>query len=450
MRLTVIGTGHLGLVHAACMADIGHDVLGVDADPQKVRLLGQGKVPFFEPGLAALVSRVVRSGKLRFGPSLAEAARFGQLHFICVGTPQLPGSLAADTSQLEDVIDGLVPHLTGASLVVVRSTVPVGTAARLSARLSRLAPLSSATELAWNPEFLREGSAVRDTLQPDRVVVGVTSSNADALLREVYASIVDAGAPYIATDLATAELAKASANAFLATKISFINAMADICDKSGADVVALAEVLGYDSRIGNGGMFAGLGFGGGCLPKDLRGLIASGTELGAGDSLRFLREIEAINVARRARVTEIARELADGDLVKLNVAVLGAAFKPETDDVRDSPALAVAAEIAEAGANVCVHDPEANEAARVLFPKLEYASEVEHAFDGADIVLHLTEWKAYRELDPVALRALVRHPRILDARNVLQLGLWQSAGWTVRGIGVRTGRQTAQAPPDRP
>jgi len=377
MKITVIGTGYLGAVHAACMAELGHQVLGVDSRPDRIASLIRAEAPFFEPGLAALLARGMSAGRLSFGGSLEEAAAFGDVHFVCVGTPQLPDSLAADTRHVEEVVEELAPHLWRPTLVVGKSTVPVGTAARLASTLAGLAPAGSAAELAWNPEFLREGYAVRDTLEPDRLVAGVTSARADAILRELYAPIIEAGTPYITTDLGTAELAKVSANAFLATKISFINAMADLCDAAGADVVTLAEVLGYDARIGFGGLAAGLGFGGGCLPKDLRALIARSNELGVGESVRFLHEVDVVNTSRREGVVALATQLAGGPLTSANVAVLGAAFKPNTDDVRDSPALAVATTLHAAGARVRIHDPQAGDNARYAAPELDHVPDVE-------------------------------------------------------------------------
>ena len=437
MRLTVIGTGYLGAVHAACMADIGHEVLGVDSNEERVRLLSSGQAPFFEPGLQPLLSRGIESGRLRFGTSIEEAAGFGQVHFICVGTPQIGGSLAADTSGVETVVRALGPHLRTPSLVVGKSTVPVGTASRMAAELAAISPVGEDAELAWNPEFLREGLAVRDTLQPDRLVVGVSSTRAAEMLREVYAPLISAGSPYISTDLATAELVKVSANAFLATKISFINAIADMCDAVGADVVTLAQALGHDSRIGRGGLSAGLGFGGGCLPKDLRGLLARAQELGVGESLAFLHQVDAINVRRRERAVRAVEELIGGSLAGRDVAVLGAAFKPHTDDVRDSPSLAVAASMRLEGARVRVHDPAAIANARTAFPDLDYVTDVQDACADADVVLHLTEWPEYREIDPAVLCKVVRQPRLLDARNALAHDKWEGAGWTVRGLGVR-------------
>ena len=436
MRITVIGTGYLGAVHAACMAEIGHDVLGVDTDVSKITALGEGRAPFFEPELEDILLRAVGSGKLRFGTSLAEAGQFGDVHFICVGTPQLPGASGADLSHIEAVVDGLAPHLTRGCLMAGKSTVPVGTAARLAARIAELAPVGRRAELAWNPEFLREGFAVQDTLRPDRIVVGSTSDAADATLRAVYAPVLDAGTPYIATDLATAELVKVAANAFLATKISFINAVAKVCDAAGADVMTLADALGQDTRIGRRFLSAGLGFGGGCLSKDIRAFLARADELGVGDSLQFLREVDKINVAQRGLAVQVARELVGGSFTGRNVAVLGAAFKPDTDDVRDSPALSVAAAIQAEGAVVRVHDPRASYNARKVCPALDYAAEAVKACEAADVVLHLTEWREYREIDPVQLKSVVREPRLLDGRNVLPLDEWRAAGWTARTLGA--------------
>jgi UDPglucose 6-dehydrogenase len=436
MRISVIGTGYLGAVHAACMAELGHDVLGIDNDGQKITALAEGRAPFYEPGLTDMLVRTVGSGKLRFSTSVAEAAEFADIHFICVGTPQLPGSLGADLGHIEAVVDALAASLTRDCLIVGKSTVPVGTAPRLAARLATLTGDGVTAQLAWNPEFLREGFAVQDTLRPDRLVVGVSSDGADTALRAVYAPILETGTPYITTDLATAELAKVAANAFLATKVSFINAVADVCEASGADVVTLADALGHDTRIGRRFLSAGLGFGGGCLPKDIRAFIARATELGVAGSVQFLNEVDDINRSRRRRAIDLARDLVGGSFAGQRVAVLGAAFKPDTDDVRDSPALSVAAAIRSEGAMVRVHDPKANDSARLACPELDYADRPEKACEGADIVLHLTEWTEYREIDPAALLSVVRAPRILDGRNVLPLGQWAAAGWTVQSMGA--------------
>ncbi|MFF8595612.1 UDP-glucose dehydrogenase family protein [Streptomyces sp. NPDC015220] len=438
MRLTVIGTGYLGAVHAACMADIGHEVLGVDTDTRKVEALGAGRAPFFEPGLPEILARNTRSGRLRFTTSLQEAADFADVHFVCVGTPQRPDSLAADLSHVDAVVDGLVPLLTRDSLIVGKSTVPVGTTRSLSRRVSAAARPGVGVQVAWNPEFLREGFAVQDTLRPDRLVVGATASHADQLLRSVYEPMLRAGVVYISTDPATAELVKVAANSFLATKISFINAMAEVCDASGADVVTLADALGHDARIGRRFLSAGLGFGGGCLPKDVRAFLARAEELQVGDAVSFLRQVDRINDRQRRRAVDFARHLLGGAFAGRRVAVLGATFKPDSDDVRDSPALAVTAEILAQGADVRVHDPEGIDNARAALPGPAYCTDVMEVCRDADVVLHLTEWRQYRALDPARLAETVRAPRLLDARNALDQAAWQAAGWHVRALGRPT------------
>ncbi len=434
-RIAVLGTGYLGVTHAACMAELGFEVLGMDVDAAKVAALSVGEVPFFEPDLAPLVAKHTGTGRLRFTTSFAEVAEFADILFTCVGTPQRRGELAADMTQVDGVIAGLAPHLTRPCLVVGKSTVPVGTAARLAEYLAEHAPAGAAAELAWNPEFLREGFAVADTLRPDRLVVGTDSPRAIELLREVYAELLDAGVPLLVTDFATAELVKSAANAFLATKISFINAMAEVCEAAGADVTALADALGHDPRIGRRFLNAGLGFGGGCLPKDIRAFMARAGELGAAEALTFLREVDAINMRRRTRTVELARELCGGSVVGKRIAVLGAAFKPDSDDVRDSPALHVAGEIHLQGGLVTVYDPKAMDNARERFPTLTYVPSALAACAGADLVLHLTEWSEFRALDPVMLAGVVSRPWVLDARNMLDVEAYRAAGWTFRGFG---------------
>jgi UDPglucose 6-dehydrogenase len=435
MRITVIGTGYLGAVHAACMADIGHEVLGVDVDLKKIKALSQARPPFFEPGFIDVLSRNVNAGRLSFTTSLAEAAEFGGVHFICVGTPQHPRSYATDLTHVNAVVDGLAPFLSRETLVIGKSTVPVGTASKIAARLVELAPAGAGVDLVWNPEFLREGFAVHDTLRPDRIVVGTQTASADGVMRAIYRPILEAGTPYITMDLPTAELVKVSANAFLATKISFINAIADVCDAAGADVVSLATALGFDDRIGSRFLSAGLGFGGGCLPKDIRALMARAKELGVDRSVAFLRNVDEINMRRRERVVQMASELVGGSLRGRNVGVLGAAFKPDSDDVRDSPALSVAAAIKRRGARVRVHDPQALDNARAVCPDLDFALDAPKACERADVVLHLTEWREYRELDPAELARMVNQPRLIDARNALPVDAWRTAGWTVRALG---------------
>jgi UDPglucose 6-dehydrogenase len=433
MRITVIGTGYLGAVHAAGMAALGHDVLGVDADPEKIEALKAGNAPFFEPGLPELLRETVRTGKLRFTTSIAEAAAFGDVHFVCVGTPQLPGSDAADLRFVNLVVDELVAALDHPALVVGKSTVPVGTARRLAGVVTAGAPAGS--KLAWNPEFLREGFAVEDTLSPDRLVFGVSDSESEEILRELYSPILETGTPSFVTDLETAELVKVAANSFLAMKISFINSMAEVCEAVGADVVTLADAIGQDTRIGRRFLNSGVGFGGGCLGKDIRAFRARGTELGVGPALEFLGAVDDVNNRRRARVVDLAAEILDGDVSGRRITILGAAFKPNSDDVRDSPALHVAKKLHELGADVRVHDPAAIENARKYAPALYYADSLDDAFAGTELVIHLTEWNQYRELDPRLLTGRVANTVIIDGRNALDTEKWNAAGWTFHALG---------------
>jgi len=432
MRISVIGTGYLGAVHAACMASLGHEVVGYDTDSAKIDGLSQGAAPFFEPEFEELLGSSLASGRLRFTSSAKDAIGGTALHFICVGTPQQSGSDAADMRYVDAAVQNVVELADCDGLIVGQSTVPVGTAQRLAETLSCDGPR---LDLAWNPEFLREGMAVSDTLHPDRLVFGVTSEHAEKALLEVYAKIIDDGAPYIATDLATAEMVKVAANAFLATKISFINAMAEVCEVANADVVKLGEALGYDERIGRRFLKAGLGFGGGCLPKDIRAFSARAGELGASDALTFLREIDKINMRRRDKVVSVAGTLLGGDFLSRNIAVLGAAFKPNSDDVRDSPALNVAAAMHLKGATVRVHDPKAIPNARRQFPTLTYCSTVEDACRDTDLIVLATEWDEYCNIDPRQLLAGVREPRLLDARNAVDHDFWSASGWRVYALG---------------
>lgn len=440
MRLSVIGTGYLGAVHAACMAELGFDVVGVDTDPERVATLASGRAPFHEPGLDALLARHTATRRLRFTTSLAEAAEVAEVHFVCVGTPQGDGG-AADLRAVDAVVGGLGALLRRPALVVGKSTVPVGTARRLRATLRAVAP--AGTELAWNPEFLREGHGVHDTLRPDRLVVGVAEPDADLALRAVYADLVGAGVPWVATDLETAELAKVAANAFLATKISFANAMAELCDASGADITDLTHVLGLDPRIGSAFLGAGLGFGGGCLPKDVRALVARGEQLGRGSALGMLREVDAVNARRRSALVEDVVQLLDG-LEGRRIGVLGASFKPGSDDVRDSPALDVACRLQAGGAVVTVHDPQALATARAVAPTLRYAADPLVACRDADAVLHLTAWPEYATIAPADLAAVTRGRLLVDARHGLDLVGWRRAGWRVHAPGrPRVGGQRA-------
>ncbi len=434
MRISVIGCGYLGAVHAASMAKLGHDVVAVDVDPAKIERLAAGEAPFFEPGLPEILSEALASGRIRFTTDMAEVAG-ATVHFLAVGTPQGPTG-AADLTYVDAAVAALTPHLSAGEYVVGKSTVPVGTAARLAGEVEQAVPGAT---LVWNPEFLREGFAVQDTIAPDRLVYGVPAGEqgerATAVLDEVYATALAEGTPRLVVDLPTAELVKVSANAFLATKISFINAMAEIAEVVGADVTALADAIGHDARIGRKFLNAGLGFGGGCLPKDIRAFQARADELGVPESLAFLADVDAINLRRRDHVVTLAQELLGGDVAGKRVAVLGLAFKPNSDDVRDSPSLDIAGRLHGLGARVAAYDPEAVVTARRVHPELDYVETAADALRGADLVLVLTEWNEFRELDPSAVAALVATPVVVDGRNCLDRDAWSAAGFTYRGMG---------------
>jgi UDPglucose 6-dehydrogenase len=441
MRCTVFGTGYLGATHAAGMAELGHEVIGVDVDPGKIAKLASGDIPFYEPGLRKMLRDNLEAGRLHFTTDYDEAVDFADVHFLGVGTPQKKGEYGADLRHVHAVIDTLVPKLRRHAVIIGKSTVPVGTAAELSERANAVAPDGVDVEIAWNPEFLREGYAVRDTLHPDRIVLGVQGfsdgipSRAEAAMRELYAPMLADEVPFLVTDLQTAELVKVSANAFLATKISFINAISEVCEAVDADVTLLADALGYDPRIGRRFLNAGLGFGGGCLPKDIRAFMARAGELGANHALTFLREVDSINMRRRSRMVELATTACGVSLLGANVAVLGAAFKPESDDVRDSPALNVAGLLQLNGATVNVYDPKAMENSQRVFPTLNYSTSVIEACDRADAVLVLTEWQEFVDLDPAALASTVRAKVVVDGRNCLDTAKWQAAGWRVHALG---------------
>lgn len=458
MRITVIGTGYLGATHAAAMAELGHEVLGVDVDPAKIEALSAGQVPFFEPGLPELLKKHVESGRLRFTTNYDEAVEFANVHFVGVGTPQVKGSYAADVRYVDAAITELAKRVVGKHLVFGKSTVPVGTAPRLQELAAKMIGVRAAAgdeqlqntslEIAWNPEFLREGFAVKDTLEPDRVVLGTqkpgmilngagqeVESIAEDSLRECFGPIFERETPLIVADTATAELVKVSANAFLATKISFINAVSEICEVTGADITTLADAIGMDARIGRRFLNAGLGFGGGCLPKDIRAFMARAGELGVDQALTFLREVDAINMRRREKTVDLVRGSFGGSLLGHTVTVLGAAFKPNSDDVRDSPALSIAGSLSLAGASVSVYDPQAMENAKKNFPTLEYAPSIEAALEGSEMVVVATEWQQFRDIDPVAAKKLVKRAAVLDGRNCLPADQWRAAGWDVTCLG---------------
>jgi UDPglucose 6-dehydrogenase len=435
LRITVLGTGYLGATHAACLAELGFEVLGLDTNEAQVSALAAGKLPFHEPELGGMLRSGLDSGRLHFTTSYELAAAFGDVHFVCVGTPQQPDTGAADLSHLMSCVAALAPLLDRPCLVVGKSTVPVGTSEIVAERLAQLAPAGAGAELAWNPEFLREGHAVADTLRPDRIVVGVRSERAEATLREVYADPLAAGVPFLVTELVTAELVKVAANAFLATKVSFINAMAEVCEAVGADVVPLARALGLDDRIGGRFLVPGLGFGGGCLPKDIRAFGARTRELGIGSVTALLGEVDAINLRRRARMVDLALELAGGSLEGRAVGVLGCSFKPNSDDIRDSPALDVASTVHGMGARVTVYDPAAMDRARQVHPELEYAGSMLQAAADAEVLLLLTEWREFVEADPEMLGKIVARRNIADGRSALDADRWRAAGWRYRALG---------------
>jgi UDPglucose 6-dehydrogenase len=433
-RLSVIGTGYLGVTHSVCMASLGHEVIAIDVDTEKISALSAGQVPFHEPALPEMLASASASGKLSFTTEFKQIADQAEIHFLCVGTPQSDDSGAADLSQIKSAVAALAPLLTKPCLVVGKSTVPVGTAKWISDYFIENSPAGSDVHVVWNPEFLREGFAVQDTLHPDRVVLGVTHDSDVALLKDVYAEALTSETPLIVTDYATAELVKVAANAFLATKISFINSFADLADKVGADVATLADAIGHDTRIGRRFLNAGIGFGGGCLPKDIRALQARATELGLADQFAFLKNVDAVNQSRRTHVVELARtEL--GLLTGKTITILGAAFKPDSDDIRDSPALDIALALAHGGAHIQLHDPVALPQVRARNLPVKAIDDVSEAFAGADLVLHLTEWQNYRELNPKILAESVKSKRIIDGRNVLDRNLWSNAGWHITYLG---------------
>src|SRR3954462_9548267 len=435
-RLSVIGTGYLGATHAVCMAELGYDVIGLDVDQSKVDRLSAGEVPFFEPGLDEMLRKNLEAGRVRFTTSYDELAEAADVHFVCVGTPQKRSEFAADMRYVDASVAALAPRLRRPSVVVGKSTVPVGTAERIRGHLDANAPAGREVELVWNPEFLREGWAIEDTLHPDRLVIGVESDRGEQSMRAVYAPLIEDGVPMVVTDFATAQLVKVAANAFLATKISFINAMAEVCEAVQGDVKKLSEALSYDTRIGGRFLHAGLGFGGGCLPKDIRAFMARAGELGVDQALSFLREVDAINMRRRSRMVDLARELTGGSFHGgVKVGVLGAAFNPNSDDIRDSPALDVAAAIALQGAEVKIYDPAANTNAARVHPDLSYCDSARDAVTNAHVVLHLTEWREFRDMDPNVLSDVVALKRIVDGRNALDAERWREAGWVYRALG---------------
>ena len=446
MRMSVIGCGHLGATHAACMASLGHEVIGIDIDGDKVSLLNSGKGWFHEPGLDPMLADGIERGRLRFSTDFAEAAGFAAVHFLGVATPGHPDG-SYDMSQLRSAVSSLLPHLRGDALIIGKSTVSPGTAAGLQSMIDGLLrPGQGRVEVAWNPEFLREGCAVADTLRPDRIVAGAGSAAAAEVIREVYQPQTDAGIPLLLTDLATSELAKGAANAFLATKISFINAMADICAATGGDVSALALSLGLDPRIGKAFLRAGIGYGGACLPKDVRGLGAFARGIGAGNAAALLGAVDAVNSARIGQTVSLVAESV-GAVAGSRVAVWGAAFKPGTDDVRDSAGLVIAEQLRALGAAVTVYDPMGGGNALVACPELAYADSAISAAVGADVLVVAAAWPEFGQADAAAVGRVAGRLAVVDACQGIDGVTWREAGWRVRSLtGVPAGGTPSAVP----
>ncbi|WP_027659718.1 UDP-glucose dehydrogenase family protein [Salinispora fenicalii] len=438
MKVTVIGSGHLGATHAAGMADIGHEVIGVDIDPEKVETLNAGRGWFHEPELDVLLARNLDTGRLRFTTDFAAAAAFGDVHFLAVGTPSgLDGTY--DLTQISAAIERLAPHLRRPCLIVGKSTVTPGTAEVVEAQARKLSPIGDGVQVAWNPEFLREGTAVADTLTPDRIVLGVASTEAEETLRLLYAPITSGhGCPLVVTDRITAEMVKATANAYLATRISFVNAVAEMCAVVGANVAELADAIGHDARIGHQYLQPGLGFGGGCLPKDLHAFTAQAERGGVTTAAEFLHSVDSVNLHMRTRAVTLATAALNGEVRGRRIALWGTAFKPGIDDVRDSPALDVAVRLHGAGAQVTAYDPQGLAMARQSAPQLSYAATAAEAAVGAELIVVGTGWPEFGALDPYVIAERVDQRILLDTRGVISGPRWRAAGWTVHGLGYQS------------
>ena len=435
MRLCVIGVGHVGLVTAACFAELGHDVVGVDDDAAKIAALDAGQAPFFEPGLSELVERHVEAGRLTFTGKHAEAIPGAEAVFICVGTPRRDDG-APNLSYVQAAAASVAQLAPSPTVVVEKSTVPVRTGERIKQALALQAQSQGGAlvhQVASNPEFLREGAAVADTLRPDRVVVGADDPRAHEVLARVYAPLLARHeCPYVATDVRTAELIKHASNAFLATKISFINAVARICELAGADVQIVADAMGHDARIGRAFLNAGLGYGGSCFPKDVEAFVHIAADLGY--DFGMLRETERINREAKGWPLLQLRRLV-WNLAGKEVAVLGVAFKPGTDDIRDAPALDVIEDLRAEGANVRLHDPVALEHVASRWADVRLCDKAEDALDGAHAVVVATEWDEYRAIAPTRLAELLTYPVVIDARSVWDPDALAEVGLTVASIG---------------
>ena len=433
MNVVMIGSGYVGLVSGACFAEFGADVTCVDVDAGKIERLQRGEVPIYEPGLDALMAGNVAAGRLRFTTELSPAVGEADLVFIAVGTPTRRGDGHADLSYVYAAARDVAKHLQGYTVIVDKSTVPVGTA-RQVARIVREERPDADFDVASNPEFLREGAAISDFMRPDRVVIGVESPRAEALLRELYRPLNLIETPILATGLESAELIKYASNAFLATKISFINEISTLCEAVGADVHAVARGMGLDGRIGRKFLHPGPGYGGSCFPKDTLALVRIAQEHGV--SSRIVEAVVEVNAAQKARMLKKIRAALGGNEAGKTIAVLGLTFKPETDDMRDAPALAILPTLLEKGAVVRAHDPQGVEEAKKVLPSgIDYRADIYETLTGADAVVLLTEWNAYRGLDLARVKALMRGDVFVDLRNVYEPRRMREAGFRYDSVG---------------
>lgn len=433
MKVVMIGAGYVGLVSGACFSEFGADVTCVDVDSTKIEALNAGRIPIYEPGLDALVERNVKAGRLNFTANLGEAVAGADLVFIAVGTPTRRGDGHADLSYVYAAAKEIAKHLTGYTVIVDKSTVPVGTARQVHRIIQEENPQAD-FDVASNPEFLREGSAIGDFMRPDRVVIGIESERAEAQLRELYRPLSLIEAPIFATTLESAELIKYASNAFLATKISFINEMSILCETVGADVHAVAKGMGMDNRIGKKFLHAGPGYGGSCFPKDTLALIRIAQEHGA--PCRIVESVVEVNAAQKARMVKKIRSALGGSESGKTIAVLGLTFKPETDDMRDSPALAIIPALTDKGAIVRAHDPEGMQEAKHLLPdQVHYCDEIYQTFEGADAVVLMTEWNQYRGLDLDRVKGLMKGRAFIDLRNVYEPESMTAQGFEYTCVG---------------
>lgn len=434
MRIAMIGTGYVGLVSGACFAEIGHDVVCVDIDAEKIRRLEAGEIPIYEPGLDDLVARNREEGRLTFSTEVSESVGDRDAIFIAVGTPPRPEDGHADLKFVHAAAEGVAAAINGYTVIVDKSTVPVGTAREVAGIIGRTRDKGE-FDVVSNPEFLREGAAVGDFMEPDRIVIGTDSPLAEAVMREIYRPLIEAGRPFLTVGPESAELIKYSANAFLATKIAFINEVADLCEKTGADVMDVAKGIGMDSRIGSRFLMPGPGYGGSCFPKDT--LEMAKTARAAGAPSRIVEAVVDANDARKRAMAGKVAAACGGDLTGKTVAVLGVTFKAETDDMRESPALEIIPELNRLGAKVRAFDPEGMSEARKLLNDVEWADGIEAVLKGANVAAIVTEWRQFAEIEPPLFVELMQTPVLVDMRNLFQFDVMAEAGVTYYGIGRR-------------